>query len=120
MIDQADTIDLLRAGVPAKDLDLTGADLRDADLRGCDLRGADLLVADLTGADLRGCDLRGARLRGADLLGADLRGADLRGAGGLLDGYLEGATYNEDTMWPEYFSPEGQGMHCDDDDEGAL
>ncbi|MEV1048730.1 pentapeptide repeat-containing protein [Streptomyces sp. NPDC049916] len=66
--DEAQTVDLHRAGLPR-------CDLRMARLRDVDLSGADLRHADLTGADLRG-----ARLSNADLTGALLHRADLRHA----------------------------------------
>lgn len=115
-----------------KPKNLNSRDLRKADMRSANLRGASLMRAILDLARLKGavleyaflyetslrcCDLRRTRLTGANLRCADLRGADLRGAEGLLDAYLRGATYDADTMWPEYFCPEGQGMHCDDYDD---
>jgi hypothetical protein len=70
----------VRARLPGRRRDRSGADLLGADLRGADLRAWCLRGAYLIGADLRGADLRGADLLGADLRGADLRGADLRDA----------------------------------------
>jgi hypothetical protein len=53
------------------------ANLRSANLRGADLCDADLRSANLRSANLRGADLYGANLYGADLYGADLRSANL-------------------------------------------
>lgn len=54
------------------------------------------------GADLSGADLSGADLVDADLTGADLTGADLEGPD------LTDATWDEDTRWPEGFTPPGR------------
>ena len=99
--------------------DLTGVDLSGANLRGANLRGADLAGANLDEADLRDADLRRANLdeadlrianlgrsnlEGANLSGAVLSTADLRGAN-LKKADLTGATYNDQTKWPEGFTP---------------
>ena len=71
--------------------------------------GVDLSFADLAGAELMGAELHGADLRAADLSFADLRGADLS-KGSLTDGYLEGAVWNDNTVFPEGFEiPEKSG-----------
>ena len=108
---------------------LNGADLVGADLRGALLLGANLNSADLRGAKLAGANLLGASLRGADLRGADLRAARLLATGDPLDqtsynspavramtaqtwnalassdADLSGAVYDNETRWPEGFSP---------------
>jgi hypothetical protein len=92
--------------------DLCGADLHGTELFGADLRGAELNKADLSGANLRGADLiwadlRGANLRGVNLGGANLRGTDLGGAN------LEETVYNDDTEWPEGFTPPPEAIKVD-------
>ena len=85
------------------------ADLREANLRGANLWGANLRRAALYRANLHGADLcvanlcvanlRGANLYGAALCETDLRGADLCGAN------LREALWDEETCWPEGFTP---------------
>jgi hypothetical protein len=118
--------DLYGANLRGADLygaDLYAANLCDADLHGANLRGADLYVADLRGANLHDANLHDANLRGADLYGADLYGANLRQLPkdlinqssrdiifilqslrkevpylkqSLIDGKVDGSTYNGD------------------------
>ncbi|MBT3266753.1 pentapeptide repeat-containing protein [Candidatus Poribacteria bacterium] len=93
---------------------LKGADMRHSGLRGADLAGADLTGAILYRADMRDADLSRADLTDADLTGARLTnailaGADLRGSG-LGSAILGGASYTEDTRFPEGFLPELRGM----------
>ena len=60
-------------------------------------------------ANLNGADLRGADLGGADLSKANLSGADLSKVS-LTDVYLEGAVWNDNTVFPEGFEiPEKSG-----------
>ena len=109
--------------------DLRGADLEGADLGGADLGGAylggaclegaclrianlyraDLGEADLGEADLVGACLEEAYLREANLAGANLEGADLRGAN-LKGTKLQRARYSSNTVFPEGFDPDAQGM----------
>jgi uncharacterized protein YjbI with pentapeptide repeats len=99
---------------------LVGADLRGADLSEVDLSEAFMYDAVLTGASLRksllpGAQLNGANLRGTDFTGAILRGSDLPGANllrkhipewfNLPEVELSGAVYDENTTWPEGFTP---------------
>lgn len=84
---------------------LREANLWKANLRGANLRGADLWKANLRGANLRKADLRGANLRGARLCGANLCRADLRGVN-LCEANLGEAHWDEDTQWPDGFTPE--------------
>jgi hypothetical protein len=90
----------VRADVPGRARDRTGADLMGAALRGADLRGASLRGAYLIGADLRGADLRRTDLLGADLRAADLRGADLTGAIFLTQPQLTAAVGDATTSLP--------------------
>ena len=77
----------------------SNADLSKANLRNANLRGANLVHADLRGADLGGADLSKANLRGADLSKVS-----------LTDVYLEGAVWNDNTVFPEGFEiPEKSG-----------
>ena len=80
--------------------------LRGADLSGArldrilgedgDFREAKLIGASLVEADLRNADFTMADLRGADLFGCDLTGARLLKT-----------TWDDDTRWPEGFTPPG-------------
>lgn len=105
-----------------------------ADLRGANLAGASMIGSDLTGAYLNEAVLVGANLVGANLRGADLRGADLRQTIlvatpelvarekmidpelramsesqwkelALGDTVLEGARYDDQTRFPQGFTP---------------
>jgi hypothetical protein len=98
---------LVRAYLPRANLSL--ADLRDTNLRGAQLTKADLSGAQLDNADLHEANLRRADLIGADLIGADLRDANLRGAD-LAGADLRGAKYNENTAWPEGFTPPPEAL----------
>ena len=98
---------------------LQGSNLKGADFYAARLFGANLGTAHLVSANLRITDLRGAHLREANLKNADLlrahlsyanlKGADLRGAnleGASLEGAtLDGVCYDDDTQWPEGFTP---------------
>ncbi|MBI4955048.1 MAG: DUF2169 domain-containing protein [Myxococcales bacterium] len=68
------------AGLPVRNLDLTGADLSRLDLSGLDLERAFLEGADLRGANLAGAKLTEAVLTRAKLEGARFDGASLVGA----------------------------------------
>lgn len=94
--------------------DLTGASLEQADLRGADLTGAILEQADFAGADLTGAILEQADLTGANLAGADLSDASLERAvlirtnlrdTTLTHIKLNGALWNQYTVWPHGFLP---------------
>jgi len=102
-------------GMVAPGVQLQGQNLSDANLYGCFLAGADLSFALLVNADMRGANLNGASLRGANLgrnaLGgaARLRGADLSSA--ILTGTrLDGAEYDDSTIFPAGFNPAACGM----------
>lgn len=114
--------DLIDAQLP--EVDFEGAQLWSADLRGARLRKANFFEADLHGADLEGAVLQGAsfavaelddanleraQLQGADLRGfvqgANLRNAQLQGAN-LKGSRLQGARYNNKTVWPDGFDYE--------------
>jgi pentapeptide repeat protein len=97
----------VRADVPGRVRDRTGADPMGAALRGADLRGASLRGAYLIGADLRGADLRRTDLLGADLRAADLRGADLTGAIFLTQPQLTAAVGDATTSLPAALSRPG-------------
>ncbi|WP_405183628.1 pentapeptide repeat-containing protein (plasmid) [Nocardia sp. NBC_01377] len=89
--------------------DLTNARLTDANLTGVDLRYADMTYAHLIGADLTGATLTGATLINTKLTGANLAGVDLRYTNmtdaNLTDANLTGTMYDNDTRWPEGFTP---------------
>jgi len=112
---------------------LRGFDLSGRELSGLDLIGADLIKANLSKANLRGTRLCGANLSGADLRGTDLRGANLRGASPLLalaygfsidhdpflilrnlrPALLSEAKYNNQTRWPDGFTPPSDAINED-------
>jgi uncharacterized protein YjbI with pentapeptide repeats len=86
---------------------LVGASLQGAELAYADLREACLLRAKLQGAwlghtKLQGADLERAKLQGANLEGAKLQGVDLREA-----------EHNDDTIWPEGFTPPPEAIDVD-------
>ena len=105
--------DLQRAGLDSARLDgvdLQGADLRSAWLRWAHLDGADLSYSDLRGAHLDGASLLGAEMTGAQLQGTHLEGASLRGVLDLDHAQLDGAVVDDETVWPEQFSPHEAGV----------
>ena len=105
--------DLQLAGLDSARLagvDLQGADLRWAWLRWAQLDGADLSYADLRNAHLDGASLAGAEMAEAQLRGAHLEGASLLGVLDLGQAQLEGALADDDTIWPEGFSPREAGI----------
>ncbi|MDG2201473.1 MAG: pentapeptide repeat-containing protein [Phycisphaerales bacterium] len=65
---------------------------------------------DLTGADLSGADLTGAVIYGSNFTGADLTGADLSKLSGWEFATWIGATYDDDTLFPEGMDPDEYGM----------
>jgi hypothetical protein len=84
--------------------DLSGAylpyvNLSYSDLMGANLQGANLKGASLQVARLQDANLQDANLQDADLIAADMKGANLQGAN------LKEASYNEDTIWPQGFTP---------------
>jgi hypothetical protein len=85
----------------------TEANLSSADLEGADLRDSKFVRANLAGANLRGANLEGGKLVKADLRDANLMSANLRGD--LTGARLEGARFNENTLWPEGFAVEECG-----------
>ena len=91
--------------------DLRSARLQDAWLVGAKLQGADLRKACLQGADLRKACLQEAKLRSANLQDADLGGANLQGAN------LARVEYNNDTAWPEGFTPPPNAVNLDAETE---
>lgn len=123
---------------------LVGATLHDADLSGASLIGADLTGANLNRASLAGANLVGAVLRGVDLRGADLRDAELIATAELLDrknldddeltrlseaqwnklalgnAILDGARYDNQTLWPEGFTPPSSMIYQSEDDENSM
>lgn len=93
-----------------------GSDLRNSNFSGAHMETGDFSRANLTGALLAKAELgqvkfQDAVLDGADLNGAYLGGADLRGTSlkdaNLANVYLSGIQYDETTIWPDGFKPEG-------------
>jgi uncharacterized protein YjbI with pentapeptide repeats/ABC-type phosphate transport system substrate-binding protein len=120
-----------------------------ADLRFANLSGASLIGSDLTGARLNGAWLVGANLVGANFRGADLRGADLSQAiliatpalvaqEKMIDSQLrtmseaqwkklalgntilDGARYNEQTRFPQGFTPPNSMIYLSASKETAV
>ncbi|HOT92551.1 MAG TPA: pentapeptide repeat-containing protein [Anaerolineae bacterium] len=98
--------------------ELGGATLTGVDLRAADAHGANLIMANLKRADLSQANFSRTNLLRANLEEAILTAADLSGAVLLwtnlsharLDGAkLDGATYNQYTIWPEEFDPAASG-----------
>ncbi|QGJ71838.1 Hypothetical protein PBC10988_35500 [Planctomycetales bacterium 10988] len=83
------------------------------DLAGTDFSEQDLIEADLSNLCLESCSFAGATLIASDLRQADLRNANFLGADlslAKIDGaLLQGAIYDETTVWPLNFSPESNG-----------
>lgn len=122
---------LHQAGLRWADLnraDMSGANLQGANLIGADLNRVNLSRAILSRAVLNGANLSQANLQGADLSYADLNWVDLRGAdlsqanlsqaslgwanlreANLSQANLSQVRYNNQTEWPEDFSPETRG-----------
>lgn len=106
-------------GVDLSRLDLGLASLKRADLGGAILEDANLAGAALDEANLtnttrtRGAIFTGATMYRARLGGADLSQAVLRRenpAGGVPSPvFIEYATYNDATRWPEGFDPKEHG-----------
>ena len=90
---------------------LSEAHMNDADLSGADFSDAHLWGAALDNAVLRGANFSEARLVSADLRYADLSNAVLRGAS------FVNAFYNDQTVFPEGFDPESQGMVYEDESQ---
>jgi hypothetical protein len=93
--------EMIRAGAPNRDVDLSGADLVGRSFRGANLNGASLRGAQLIGADLASADLRLADLTGADLRGANLAAANLATTLFLTQSQLEAAKGDHRTLLPK-------------------
>lgn len=76
---------------------------RNSDLTSAVAIGADFSDGDLTGATLYDLDVRFANFERTKLVGADVR---VKNAG---EASWHGATYDENTLWPSNFDPEGAG-----------
>ena len=87
--------------------DLSKATLYRANLERANLEGANLQETMLQATNLQGAFLMDANLQGAFLVQAYLRGAYLWGA------HLQGAKYNNDTTWPERFTPPPEAVNLD-------
>jgi len=96
---------------------LKGARLRLANLQDADLWRANLQGAFLWGANLQGANLRSANLQDADVLDANLQLAYLEDANlqgtNLVFGNLQWAKYNDDTTWPQGFTPPPEAVNVD-------
>lgn len=102
-------VDLSEANLQARPIYVEGPDGTlthfpwKANFRRANLQGADLRQADLSGAIFEEADLRGANLSEANLHRANLKVVQLDGVA------LSNAKYNEVTIWPEGFDPQGAG-----------
>lgn len=90
--------------------DLYQASLHRANLTKANLQGAELCIANLQGANLLEANLQGAilcaaKLQRAILKETKLQGADFRNCEGLTAEQLAEAFWDEDTKWPEGFTP---------------
>jgi uncharacterized protein YjbI with pentapeptide repeats len=91
---------------------LNMANLQEANLSWAILRGATLIQTQALGTDLSQADLVNVDLSGADLLGANLSQANLNGANlqwaiNVTKANLDGITYDDNTKWPNDFTPPG-------------
>jgi len=93
--------ELIRANLSGANL--TGANLSKANLFEASLIGAFLTEANLSRANLSRVKLNGASLSDADLSFANLSDADLNRT------FLGGVRYNDFTVWPANFVPDGAG-----------
>lgn len=124
----ADLRDASLAWADLNGCNLKGSDLKRANLMGSEMKKANLQQANLTRANLNGVNLSQANLSQAKLIEADLNWALLTGAdlsqanlseanlgwadlikADLSRAKLNKARYNEQTKWPEGFSPEEAG-----------
>jgi len=126
---EADLRETVLAGASLCETQLFAADLRraqvtlDAKLRGAVLVSATLsaatIDADLTDTDLEGADLSGVTfgpatcLQGTILRNANLSGAKLNEVPQGKDVDLHGATYDDDTVWPQWINAETMGAKKD-------
>jgi uncharacterized protein YjbI with pentapeptide repeats len=125
------------AGAYLDNVELWGSTLSRADFSGASLNGVLLGGSDLSGASFHQADLNGVSLEAANLSGADLswarftdqpassfdlmvelsyailKGANLEGTE-LANAVLEGATYDDETIFPAGFDPEAAGMIRDE------
>ena len=101
---------------------LMQANLNEACLENADLTAAYLIKADLTKANLSGADLTQAVLSEADLSGADLdgaeltdtflNGANLKDVHNLTCDQIELATYDTETIFPDYITIKWSSDGC--------
>jgi hypothetical protein len=101
----ADVRNALLMGANLREADFTEACLANAILDGAILTHAVLHRAILTGASFKGARLEQANLSKARILFTDFSGAFLK------DVNLDGASYDESTLWPKGFIPEEFGAH---------
>lgn len=92
------------SGVDLSYANLTWVNLNGSVLRRANLSHANLIMADLANSDLREVNLSYADLRGALLERTNLAGSNLSGAQ-LEQVNLTNALYNDQTRWPEGFTP---------------
>jgi uncharacterized protein YjbI with pentapeptide repeats len=93
-------------GVESVGTNFEGSSFHSADLRGGSLRSATLSHALSTKADFSGADLRLIKAKWANFAGADFSNADLSGSD-IENSSFSGICYNENTRWPQGFTPPG-------------
>ena len=106
-------------GVSLIGANIEGGDFTDADIGGVDLRNSNLEKAKLTGIKIQGTNFDGANLKNADFSGAYLEnarfqntnvsGADFTGVTFVSTNFT-GATYDDDTIWPDGFNISDHGL----------
>ena len=113
-LEDANLFEVNLAGAQLFEAKLAGVNMKDADLTGAKLESAELSGARLPGALLTNAVLHSANCRGADLTGADMRRCDLRGTvlvgATLVNAQLEGAVYDDSTVFPDGYETDGSGM----------
>jgi len=108
------------AGANAQGCDFSGAKLSlfafRADFSKCNLEGADMSQVSLLTNKFREANLKNTKgwgqATGCDFSNANLQGANLRGMTWLSTDQVprfHGATYDDDTTWPEGFDPKAAG-----------
>jgi len=88
---------------------LVNAILVGSKMRGVDLSGSLLMYSDFSKVDFSLASLRGATVVGGDFRDVEFSGADVTVVG-LDQCNLEGASYDDQTIWPENFNPEEHGL----------
>ncbi len=97
-------------GSAKKNTNLNQADFNSANLSEATLSNVDLTEVSLRAADLSKAILKNTNFDKANLKNADLSGADLSNAQNLDKAILKGATYDNDTKFPDYLDLKTAGV----------